>query len=266
MKKTGFRPEEIGIAFISPCPAKVTDAKVPVGVKESGIDCVLAISDVYKRLVRVMNKLDRTEPLSHSGIVGIGWASSGGESSALLKEKHLAADGIENVIKVLEELEDDKLSDLDFIELNACTAGCVGGVLTMENPFVVQTRIQRLRKYLPVSMNRVDGDLQQSGCLDWDEGLEYTPILQLDTDVSAAMQKLLRIEEIYKKLPGLDCGSCGAPSCRALAEDIVRGVGNENDCLFVLREKIGKLFSEISDVDTFGRNDSRGKSREEGEE
>ena len=26
-----------------------------------------------------------------------------------------------------------------------------------------------------------------------------------------------------KRLPGLDCGSCGAPTCRALAEDIVRG-------------------------------------------
>lgn len=254
VEKTGFKPEEIGIFFLSPCPAKVTDAKVPLGVSSSGIDGVLAISDVYKKLVSKMNKLERTEALSHSGIVGISWATSGGEASALLREKHLAADGIENVINVLEELEDDKLSDLDFIELNACTGGCVGGVLTMENPFIVRTRIQRLRKYLPVSMNKASQELQDSGWLSWEKGLEYAPIMQLDADVPTAMRKMLKIEELIKKLPGLDCGSCGAPSCRALAEDVIKGTAKENDCLFVLREKIGRLFAEMSDVDTFDKS------------
>ena len=41
---------------------------------------------------------------------------------------------------------------------------------------------------------------------------------------------------ITAELPGLDCGSCGAPTCKALAEDIVRGEASVNDCIFVLRE------------------------------
>ena len=86
-----------------------------------------AISDVYPRLVSAMNHLDKVEPLARSGIIGVSWASIGGEAAGLLNENHLAADGIENVIQVLEELEDEKLQELDFIELNACAGGCVGG-------------------------------------------------------------------------------------------------------------------------------------------
>lgn len=50
---------------------------------------------------------------------------------------------------MLEEIEDERIGDLDFIELNACSGGCVGGVLCVENPYVAKARIQRLRKYLP---------------------------------------------------------------------------------------------------------------------
>lgn len=30
--------------------------------------------------------------------------------------------------------------------------------------------------------------------------------------------------------PGIDCGACGAPSCRAFAEDIVRGIAGDRIC------------------------------------
>ena len=100
---------------------------------DSHVDGVLAISDIYPQLVGKMNHLEQTEPLSRSGIIGVSWSSIGGEAAGLLNENHLAADGIDNVIKVLEELEDEKLQELDFIELNACAGGCVGGIFAAEN-------------------------------------------------------------------------------------------------------------------------------------
>ena len=103
----------------------------------------------------IRDRLERVEPLAKSGIIGVSWSSIGGEAAGLLNENHLAADGIENVIKVLEELEDEKLQELDFIELNACAGGCVGGIFAAENGYVARARIQRLRKYLPVSCNRL---------------------------------------------------------------------------------------------------------------
>ena len=63
-----------------------------------------------------------------------------------------------------------------------------------------------------------------------------------------ALKKIQRIEELMEKLPGMDCGSCGAPSCRALAEDIVRGHATEMDCVFMLKEKVKFLAEEMVDL------------------
>ncbi|MEA5039833.1 MAG: [Fe-Fe] hydrogenase large subunit C-terminal domain-containing protein [Clostridiaceae bacterium] len=238
IERTGLKSEEIGVFFISPCPAKVTDVKQPLGLEKSEVDCVISMTDIYKDLLKQMNKLTEPEMIARSGIMGIGWSTSGGESSALLEEKYLAADGIEQVIKVLEELEDEKLEDLEFIELNACPGGCVGGAAAVENPFVAKARIQMLRKYLPVSRNKfTERDMDELD-MDWFFPLKYTPDAPLAEDMVAAMEKMRRIEEIVETFPGLDCGACGAPSCHALAEDIVRGKASPTDCLFVMKKQL----------------------------
>ena len=146
------------------------------------------------------------------------------------RERHLAADGIENVLKVLEDLEDQKITGLDFIELNACSGGCVGGVLQVENPYVAKARIQRLRKFMPVSCNSIKDDFDLDS-LGWTKELTPSPAMKLADNVIKAMRMMTRLREIEKSLPGLDCGICGAPSCRALAEDIVKGYAEETDCL-----------------------------------
>lgn len=236
VEKTGLAPEDIGVFFITPCTAKITAIKQPICNAKSNISGVFAIKDIYPVLLGQMDKLTEVKPLKNSGLLGVGWASSGGESAALIKERYLAADGIENVIKVLEELEDEKLNDLDFIELNACAGGCVGGPLTVENPYVAKARLQRLRKYLPVSCNHLEtADIPPQ--MQWEKPLEPVNIMKLDTDLRRAMEKMAKMNEIEKILPGLDCGTCGAPSCRDLAEDIVRGKASIEDCVFFTREK-----------------------------
>ena len=236
VEKTGLAPEDIGVFFITPCTAKITAIKQPICNAKSNISGVFAIKDIYPVLVGQMDKLTEVKPLKNSGLLGVGWASSGGESAALIKERYLAADGIENVIKVLEELEDEKLNDLDFIELNACAGWCVGGPLTVENPYVAKARLQRLRKYLPVSCNHLEtADIPPQ--MQWEKPLEPVNIMKLDTDLRRAMEKMAKMNEIEKTLPGLDCGTCGAPSCRDLAEDIVRGKASIEDCVFFTREK-----------------------------
>ncbi len=236
MAKTGLPHDRIGVFFISPCPAKVTDVRYPIGDVHSQVDGVLSIADIYPKLVHEMNHLEQVEHLSHSGLIGTSWSFIGGEAAGLLNENHLAADGIQNVIRVLEELEDEKLSDLDFIELSACSGGCVGGVFTAENGYVARARIKRLRKYLPVSCSRAEdaGDLRS---LNWSQPLEENPALRLAENVSDAMSLMLQAEAIYADLPKLDCGACGAPTCHALAEDIVRGLACKSDC-FRMREDV----------------------------
>ena len=239
-RRTGLPREQIGAFFLTPCPAKVTDARTPINFEHSEVDGVIAISEIFPKLLDKMDHLDRTEPLQGSGVIGVSWASSGGESAALLNDKYLAADGVENVIRVLEELEDEHIRELEFIELNACSGGCVGGVLTVENPYVARARLQRLRRYLPVSRNHLEaGGVPDS--MHWQSELEYAPVLKLSDNMEEALRMMADIDRICATFPGLDCGSCGAPSCRALAEDVVRGEARQSDCIFVLREEIRSM-------------------------
>ena len=241
VEKTGLAPEKIGIFFLSPCPAKVTDVRSPIGIDRSEVDHVLSMQDVYIPLVKAMKTLKNLRPLASSGLIGIGWATSGGEAAALLKEKYLAADGIDNVSKILEELEDEKLRDVTFVELNACTGGCVGGAASVENPFIAKARIQRVRKYLPFSHSRAEDGDRFASERDWQVPLDDAPHKMLDDDMFAALKKMQRVEELEKEFPGLDCGACGAPTCRALAEDVVMGRAKRTDCLFILRKELSDL-------------------------
>lgn len=64
----------------------------------------------------------------------------------------------------------------------------------------------------------------------WDKAPEPSTSFRLDSDRFAAMQKLMQVEEYLKKLPGIDCGACGAPTCRCHAEDVVLS-GGVLDCV-----------------------------------
>ena len=249
IEKTGLRSEDIGIFFISPCPAKVTSVKFPIGYEKSDVDQVVAIKDIYPKLIASMTKVveeNRIEDLSRSGRIGIGWGRIGGEAAGLLTDSYLAADGIENVIKVLEDLEDQKFLKVpSFIELNACTGGCVGGVLQVENPFLAIVKLKGLRKYLPVAKTH---EAPFPVHPEWTEKVEYQPVFKLGTNMLESLTKMSQVDELCQKFPGLDCGSCGAPTCKALAEDIVRGIANEKDCIHILKQFIHKLSDEFSQL------------------
>ena len=245
LKMTGLPREKIGIVFISPCPSKVTYVKAPLGTEKSEVDCVLAIKDVYPQLLSRMKAVrDDFLEIGTAGKIGISWGRSGGEASGLFTENYLAADGIENVIRVLEDLEDQKFNNLRFVELSACPGGCVGGVLTVENPYVAEVKLKRLRKYMPVARSHVEEETEN--LIPWTTGVQYEPVFRLGNNIMESFSRLNQVERLCKKLPGLDCGSCGAPTCKALAGDIVRGEATETDCVYNLRENLHKLSEEVA--------------------
>jgi len=253
VKETGLKPEEIGIFFISPCPSKITAAKYRIGYEGTVIDGIFSMSEFCVKLLPIVEKTREPKNLSKAGTKGITWSYSGGEGSSVGESLFIAVDGIDNVIRVLDEIENDKFTSARFVELNACPGGCVGGCLAVENPFVARARIQRMGLALENEKNdnSVDENCLIPSVLNWQKTPEYTSILSLDSDRSVAMRKLADIESISETLPGIDCGSCGAPSCHALAEDIVQGVAHESDCIFKLRERMSSLFHEMAELQEY---------------
>ena len=227
--------DDICVLFISPCPAKVSYVKNPLGVEKSAVTGAVAVNDFYFKLRSKRKEIVNPLPLSKTGIIGLNWAGSGGEATSLLSDKYLAADGIDNCIKVLDEIENGTLHNLEFVELNACTGGCVGGTLNVENPFIAKARLRSLRKYLPISRNRVPENVCIPDDVLWTDDVRVDAADTLSEDRVLAISKMAEIEEIYRSLPHLDCGSCGAPNCHALAEDIVKNNAKVTDCLITMK-------------------------------
>lgn len=244
-----LKPEDIGVIFISPCPAKVSYVKnSALFGHESSIDACVSLSEIYFELLGTMRASKTPLPLSRCGMIGIGWAIAGGEATAIFNERYLAADGIENVFRVLEAIENGDFPNLEFVELNACSGGCVGGAMTVENPYIAQARLQSLKRYLPVSQNWDFRENDDENNIPKEyfakNGVEYSPVSALAKDRAEAMRIMAEIQSIHETLPELDCGSCGAPTCYCFAEDIVKGEADTEECIVHMRERLRKLLDE----------------------
>lgn len=248
-KNAGMALSDVGIWFITPCPAKMTAVMKPLGLAQSNLTGTIAISKIYGELFKTISGYPSdAKPLASSWI-GVGYTSAGGEKTAF-QENRLIVHNIHNVMNILEQVALGKLNDVEYIECLACTSGCLDGPLTVENCFVAKHRLkERLRALceqdaLQGKIPRVDFLPEEVTADSW---LPILPldVMKLDEDIVKAMHKVETIDKTLRKLPGLDCGSCGSPTCKVLAEDIAQGTASEMDCIFTLREKVKELAEEM---------------------
>ena len=246
----GVAPEEVGCFFITPCPAKMTAIRSPIGHEKSALDGAISIMEIYGRLAAQLRKGGEEEPIADATPYGVGWANSGGEAAAIHSENSMAVDGIENVIRVLEEIENNRLNDLDFFEGQACTGGCVGGPLTFENGYVAKNTIRKLTERMEHTRPETAVAVSALNKYPIYNTLPIQPSngMRLDDNIVEAMRKMERIEQIAKELPGYDCGSCGSPTCRTLAEDIANGYAGEMDCIYRLKSRLQVMAQQMVEL------------------
>jgi len=246
----GVKPQDIGVFFITPCPAKMTAINSPIGQEKSHVDGAISIVETYGR---VLPRLDR-QPSSHSHAVatplGVGWATAGGEAEASGCINTMAVDGIDNVIRVLEEVDNGKLQDLDFLECSSCVSGCVGGPLTFDNNFVARQNLRNLTRAMPQAdpADTLDQCATQGLHLKLDKQILPNSTLKLDEDMAVALRMMEEMNTILERLPGYDCGSCGSPTCRSFAQDIVRGYFKETDCIFLLKDNLRLMSQQMANL------------------
>ncbi|WP_319560562.1 [Fe-Fe] hydrogenase large subunit C-terminal domain-containing protein [Marispirochaeta sp.] len=238
--------KEASPVFITPCPAKITDARYPLFAEDSSVAAAVPVRDVFAGIVKAIGTVNVAPGAGKTGIL---WGRSGGESRSVAPGEGIAVDGIRNVSLLLEKIDSGNSEGITFIETMACPGGCVGGALQVENPFMARSRLaaraeESGRETGEHSEQEKCGSLLGAAIM-----TRENKVMALDSDPERALNKLERLEVLAEELPALDCGSCGAPNCRALAEDIVQGRGKETDCIFVLRAKIRKLTEEMIALD-----------------
>ena len=239
--------KEIGCFFLTPGPAKATVIRHPIGHDQSAVDGAISVMEIYGPLSAKLKSAPTEETLKQSSDYGVGWARSGGECDAVCPTESMAVDGIANCIRVLEEIEDNRLNGLEFFEGAACTGGCVGGPLNFENTYVARNWIRRLVDLVDADLNVDNGMMTKYDLYD-NVRIPPNSAMKLDDDLVEALRKMERIEEIVKKLPGYDCGSCGSPTCRTFAEDIVQGKAREMDCIHLMKDQLKIMAQQMVDI------------------
>ena len=235
----GAKREEIGLFYATPCIAKIASVKSPVGERESIVDGIVNMNQLYNEVMKVMadgavpEYSEERKNLCSEGII---WSLTRGESCHF-GSRGIAIDGIHNAVRFLERLENDQVKGIDFIEMRACDQSCAGGILLTGNRFMTVERLERRAKRYPDAKEikpetiRVDtGDLKEKLILD---PILPKPHFAFGKDRIKAMEKMNKAQRIVCFLPGIDCGACGAPNCQALAEDMVNNKAKMSDCTFL---------------------------------
>lgn len=252
MRELGLPLAKIGAFFITPCPAKVTAVKQPLGDDNVWVDGVFSMSALYGELLQHAKPHNADAGLHQATGAGMGWGRAGGENLAIGTGSLLSVDGIRCVVAVLEELEKGGMGEIDYIEAQACVGGCIGGPLVVQNPFMSRVLIRKMaEKYAqkaPLVSAEQTAHMVAEGYFAISKSIQPRPAMQLDEDIGQALSKMALLEQILQQLPDLDCGSCGSPNCRALAEDIVRGFAFESDCIFKLRDRVRSLAEEMVEL------------------
>ena len=242
-EETGIPEDRIGAIYITPCPGKMVAILEHPGMARSFVDTAVSISDLFPTLASALSKVGEGEPDMSGGETasGVSWAFMGGFPRSLPAENTLPVAGLRNVMRILDDVEKGKLRRYAFIDCHACPEGCVGGCLTVENPYVARGKAIRLGQRLPsgpaIPRETVVRRYREGAYL-MDEPLAARPLRPLAGDVASAIAKMKERDRILSSLPGIDCGACGAPSCRAFAEDVVLEEAEEELCVFSWQREV----------------------------
>ena len=240
----GISRDSIGVFYVTPCAAKIAAVKYPVSGKETYVSGVINMDFLYNKVLLMLHDSDKSaQPINHALTTrDVLWPLSGGEAPHF-RGAHYAVDGLRNVLNFLERLEDEAVDAPGLVEMRICDQGCVGGVLCTNNRFVARKRLEyRAKLFDRLERSKLRETSSEDSPLTDDlidvmtiPEIKPRSILKLNDDFREAFKMAERMKKIENALPGVNCSACGAPSCAALAEDIVRGDATIDTCIFINR-------------------------------
>lgn len=254
----GVDAQTIGVFYFTPCAAKIAQIKTTGSDESRLFQGAINMDTAYNKVREYLSSHKTPDPSLPDGFTFPGctasallWSTVKGECIGVT-ERAMAVDEMHNVIDFLEQLEEDENTNLNFLELDACAEGCAGGVLTVRNRFLANERLRHWAQSLPSELDdalqeRID---QYQDIIRNDMEMERpipSEALVWDADTSKAIHKMENSRMIANALPGIDCGLCGAPTCRTLAEDIARSEASIRQCV-VLKLKDPKLMNQLSKI------------------
>ncbi len=284
--ENGISPEDIGVFFLTPCPAKYTTIFNPMGIEKSFLNKALSVDTIYQALLKIIDEnKDFNEEVENQqrrdayqqgnnkntldkGIIekqikgntinnevnkevipylGITWGQNGGEAQLLKDNMQMKTLSVSGIHNVKALLDELSRNNVKGIKYFELVACNQGCVGGVFNVINPFQAKYNLRKMTDKCKNMIDQDYSNYSYMLKKE-LKAIQVGSLDSNMEKAMEKLILLEKEIDILPGLDCAACGAPDCKTLAEDIINGKAKRTDCIFVLRQQVGDLADRMSEL------------------
>ncbi|MGE4453142.1 MAG: [Fe-Fe] hydrogenase large subunit C-terminal domain-containing protein [Sphaerochaeta sp.] len=262
-------PTPLGIFYFTPCAAKIAQFKTEGSEENRLFDGIINFDTAYNLVSTYLAKHEQGEEAYFSFPLcskeALLWSLVKGQIPSH-SGRTLAVDEIHNVIEFLEILEEEEQTNLQFLELDACAEGCVGGILTVRNRFLASEWMKHYSEQLPQKLDEslTERILRQKNA--FKDNLRLPPFeakmaMSLDHDRSRALYKLQKVRDILSMLPGIDCGLCGSPTCKSLAEDIARNQASLRQCVVLKLRKsnpsasLSRIWGDQARAEDEGKDD-----------
>jgi hypothetical protein len=232
--------------YINPCPTLAEPQSGPERTPPLQAEAGIGINEIYPALKSRVDRILAADTLPFtgspfefetcpSGNAALG-AMTGGEIAGMDVERTLAVHGLEETVAYLHKIEMGQLNDVEYIECRTCHEGCLGGVLTAVDKYVAKRNVQAMVREYGLG-SRLPREtilrLYEKGRFRPDQGPARLTRIFGTRKPPLSLTQLNRIEKLLEIIEGRDCGACGAPDCRALAEDVVRGEAKLEDCIWL---------------------------------
>ena len=245
----GLREDEIAAIYITPCQAKTISILQPAEGVVSNLDGALGFREIYNRVLNCasLKKGDRTKSsrppiVRNSGFLRL--HVSEGIGRLVQQHSYLRVTGLSNTIQVFNDIEKGKLRNVGFLEAYSCWNGCAGGNLTVANVYVTGTTLRSVAKTLPEMDPMTEAEVERR--FPKEDFFLKAPIRPRSVrgtadNLKERVQMRQLAETVMATLPGLDCGLCGAPTCKELARDVSMGDASKDDCVFLSERRLQDL-------------------------
>ncbi len=231
--------DDIKVVFIGPCIAKKRELDMTPGV----IDVAITFKHL-KKWFEEQNLTDVSEgEMTDADFVpfpankGNLYPVAGGMIAGVRKKKvpqkmsFQSYSGIKTIMPILDDLDDLGNKTPVFLELLACTEGCINGPGTTRNYSAAVKRTMILENY--------DSSCPENHKFDFGTDINNNydfaePVKQKEYKEAEVSEVLTSISK-YSKDDELNCGGCGYERCRDFAKAILRGVAERKMCVSYTR-------------------------------
>lgn len=209
---------KVGIYSLCDCVGKKTLAKHPFNNEKSNIDHAMSLSHIFPKALKLKNEEKKDIHLCREGIQSV---VSDFYHYGQLDKPLIAVSGVDHCIQALELAEFGHLDDLNLMALFACQGGCIGGRYLWSNPFTGRLHIDTMSQFANTKPALIDDE-------------KCFKNRKLDKQDKMTMKEKMKLynklNQILESLPRYDCGACGYPNCKALANDIYSEKATLHDC------------------------------------